>query len=100
MRTDLRAIIKDVHLVHVYIEKQWKSSAMECKNMFCVKMGMKTYIWIIAGSDNSGIAAIQAITRTIQPEKNKLKNILLAVALLTTKCFFQIYYMVSCVIGQ
>lgn len=83
-----------VHLEFVYIEKQWKSSVMECKNMFCVKMGMKTYIWIIAGSDYSGIAAIQAITRTIQSEK---KNpILLAVF----QGFSQIYYMVSCVIGQ
>jgi len=28
---DMRAITKDVHFVHVYIEKQWKSSAM-CEN--------------------------------------------------------------------
>ncbi len=32
-------------LVHVYIEKQQKSSAVECKNAFCVK-GLFFFYWL------------------------------------------------------
>lgn len=35
-KQDANATAKDVRLAPVYIEKQWKSSAMERKNAFCV----------------------------------------------------------------
>lgn len=33
---DASAMVDQVHLVYVYLEKQLKSSAVQCKNMFCM----------------------------------------------------------------
>ncbi len=33
---DTSATVKHIHLVHIYIEKQWKSIAKEWNNAFCV----------------------------------------------------------------
>lgn len=33
---NVSSTVKHIHLAYVYTEKKWKSTAVECKNTFCV----------------------------------------------------------------